>query len=64
MSASKAMLSMLETVKKVARARISVLITGETGVGKEVIAKTTHDSQTGHTCRSSRSTAQQFRRSC
>ncbi len=40
---SKAMLSILETVKKIAKARISVLITGETGVGKEVIARTIHE---------------------
>lgn len=41
--ASKTMMSILETVRKVSKARISVLITGETGVGKEVIARTIHD---------------------
>ena len=41
--ASKAMVSILETARKVAKARISVLITGETGAGKEVLAKTIYD---------------------
>ena len=40
---SKLMLEMLETVKKVAVSNLSVLINGESGVGKEIIAKTIHN---------------------
>ena len=39
---SRAMLNALETVKVVAPTTASVLITGETGVGKEVIARSIH----------------------
>ncbi|MGR8999500.1 MAG: sigma 54-interacting transcriptional regulator [Gammaproteobacteria bacterium] len=39
---SQAMLNALETVKVVAPTTASVLITGETGVGKEVIARSIH----------------------
>jgi len=39
---SRAMLNALETIKVVAPTTASVLITGETGVGKEVIARSIH----------------------
>jgi two-component system response regulator AtoC len=39
---SPAMLEVLETVKQVADSRATVLITGESGVGKEVVAKALH----------------------
>lgn len=41
--AAESMLSVLKTVTKLAPADISVLITGETGVGKEIIAKHIHE---------------------
>jgi len=41
--ASTSMLSVLRTVKQIAPLDINVLVTGETGSGKEVIAKTIHD---------------------
>lgn len=40
---SAAMQRVMELVRKVADARISVLITGETGVGKEVVANAVHN---------------------
>jgi DNA-binding NtrC family response regulator len=40
---SKAMLAILRTIKQIAGIDVSVLVTGETGTGKEVIAKTVHD---------------------
>lgn len=40
---SQAMQRVMELVKKVADAKISVLITGETGVGKEVVANAIHN---------------------
>lgn len=40
---SAAMQKVMSLVKKVADARISVLITGETGVGKEVVANAIHN---------------------
>lgn len=40
---SPAMLDVLETVKQVADSRATVLVTGESGVGKEVIAKCLHE---------------------
>ena len=40
---SAAMQKVMNLVKKVADARISVLITGETGVGKEVVANAIHN---------------------
>ncbi len=41
--ASDAMLGVWRTVKQIAPTDVSVLITGETGTGKEVIAKTVHE---------------------
>jgi two-component system, NtrC family, response regulator AtoC len=38
-----AMVEVLETVKQVADSRATVLITGESGVGKEVVARALHD---------------------
>lgn len=40
---SPAMLDVIETVKQVADSRATVLVTGESGVGKEVIAKCLHE---------------------
>lgn len=40
---SKAMREVLETIKQVADSRATVLITGESGVGKEVVAKSLHE---------------------
>ena len=40
---SAAMKAVMATVKKVAQSTIAVLITGETGTGKEVIARAIHD---------------------
>jgi len=40
---SAAILSVLETVKKVAASEASVLIRGESGTGKELLARTLHD---------------------
>jgi DNA-binding NtrC family response regulator/tetratricopeptide (TPR) repeat protein len=41
--AAESMLAILNTVHKIAATNISVLITGETGVGKEIIAKRIHE---------------------
>jgi DNA-binding NtrC family response regulator len=41
--ASEAMRSVLRTVKQIAPSNVSVLVTGETGTGKEVIARAIHD---------------------
>lgn len=40
---SPAMVEVLETIEQVADSRATVLITGESGVGKEVVARTIHD---------------------
>ena len=39
---SKGIRAVLETVRKVARSRTTVLLTGETGTGKEVVARAIH----------------------
>jgi DNA-binding NtrC family response regulator/tetratricopeptide (TPR) repeat protein len=41
--ASDPMLAVLRIVRKVAPTEVSILVTGETGTGKEVIAKTIHE---------------------
>lgn len=41
--ASEAMLSVLRTLRQIAPTDLSVLITGETGTGKEIVAKTIHE---------------------
>ena len=41
--ASTSMLAVLRTVKQIAPLDVNVLVTGETGSGKEVVAKTIHD---------------------
>jgi DNA-binding NtrC family response regulator len=40
--ASPSMLRLLETVERVARSNATVLVTGESGVGKEIIARAVH----------------------
>lgn len=40
---SQAMLKIMETIKKAASSKANVLITGESGVGKEVVAKAIHE---------------------
>lgn len=40
---SQAMLKIMETIKKAAASKANVLITGESGVGKEVVAKAIHE---------------------
>ena len=40
--ASEAMLALRELVERVARAKIPVLVTGETGCGKEIVARAIH----------------------
>jgi DNA-binding NtrC family response regulator len=44
--AAESTLAILKTVKKIAPTDVSVLITGETGVGKEIIAKSVHEQST------------------
>ena len=41
--ASDAMLAVLRIVKKIAPTEVGILVTGETGAGKEVIARAIHD---------------------
>lgn len=41
--AAKPMMELLKTIKKISATDISVLITGETGTGKEIIAKVIHE---------------------
>jgi DNA-binding NtrC family response regulator/tetratricopeptide (TPR) repeat protein len=41
--AAPSMLEILKTIRKIATSTIPVLLTGETGTGKEVVAKTLHD---------------------
>jgi DNA-binding NtrC family response regulator/tetratricopeptide (TPR) repeat protein len=41
--AAPSMVEILKTIRKIATSTIPVLLTGETGTGKEVIAKTVHD---------------------
>jgi DNA-binding NtrC family response regulator len=45
-AASPVMRNLLETVRKVAQTDFSVLVTGESGVGKELIARTLHRQST------------------
>lgn len=40
---SQAMLKIMETIKKAASSKANVLITGESGVGKEVVARAIHE---------------------
>ncbi len=48
--ASESMLKLLRTVRQVAATDVCVLITGETGTGKEVIAQTIHEYSRRATC--------------
>ena len=57
------MRSLYATVDKVAPGAINVLITGETGVGKEILAQTVHRDLAGPISRSSASTARRCRES-
>jgi DNA-binding NtrC family response regulator/tetratricopeptide (TPR) repeat protein len=41
--AAPSMVEILRTIRKIAASTIPVLLTGETGTGKEVVAKTVHD---------------------
>src|SRR5205814_9960560 len=41
--ASPSMVEILRTIRKIAASTIPVLLTGETGTGKEVVARTVHD---------------------
>ncbi len=50
---SMAMRKIVEVIEQVAPTDITVLITGESGVGKEVIAKAIHAASTGARSRSS-----------
>lgn len=45
---SSAMVKIQEIIKKAAASRASVLITGESGVGKEVVARAVHDLSSRH----------------
>ena len=46
--ASERMLDLVKTLRRVASANITVLLTGETGVGKELFARALHQASTRH----------------
>ena len=62
--ASPAMREIFALVRKIAHSRASVLITGESGTGKDVVARTIHFHGTARASRSCRSTAPRCPRAC